>query len=693
MVLAVASMTHAGVAGEPQVLIVELADPPPAFEARSPSNDALLEVRSASRHVRAQQDDLTTRLSQLGPIRVCTRMQALANAIAIELPADTALSAVAALPGVRSVHRAQRYRVHLSQSVVLMGAAGLWSMPIGTNGDDVTIAVIDSGIDPTNPLLAADAIPPTGFPRGDATLTNGKVIVAKAYLPDGVGTPMDENGHGTYIASIAAGNAATLTPIGLLSGIAPNALIGNYRAFDASGSGRSDLVAKAIEDAFLDGFDVANLSFGTPVDFGSDPLLLQVIENATAGGMTVVVSAGNAGPGDQTIEFPGVSQHAITVGASSNAHAFRPAVGIVDTTQPQSMAASFPGQLGAGGNTALPSGDLAMIDVERGCRPVDGASLQGTVALAERGGCSYRRKARAAARAGAVAIVVYNREGSGRRGGDGLVTMNLRGSTIPGLFVGHSGGLSLRGRVGGDPSARVRLSSTSEVPSQPDVVAPFSSRGPSDGPSLKPDVVAPGESIYAAAITTPVERGVSDPSGFTAASGTSQAAAHVSGAVALLRQVHPDWTPEQIKSALIGSAAPVTNDDGSAASILDVGGGRIDVLRASLVPVTVSPPSFTSPFLTSEPDGVVSAVHELRVTNVGPFDQTLTVTGAAVDGRPGLGVEPLAATLSVAAGATAKLQVRVSMAPRMKRGLRTGAVVFTASDGTTVRTPLLAVVR
>src|SRR5262249_34536875 len=212
----------------------------------------------------------------------------------------------------------------------------------------------DSVIDISNRLFAdAGFVAPPGLPIGDASLVNNKVIVAKSFLAGG-GSAADENGHGTNVAGIAAGDFNTATPLGPVSGVAPGAFLGNYRVLDAGGSGSDFLVAQGLEEAVSDGFDIASISLGAPA--GSTLGTLDTaVENAVATGMVVIVAAGNDGDtGGMTIESPGVAPHAITVAASSNGHIVGPTVGVVTpapvssvlqkiiSTQGQTCSVDFP---------------------------------------------------------------------------------------------------------------------------------------------------------------------------------------------------------------------------------------------------------------------------------------------------------------------------------------------------------------
>jgi minor extracellular serine protease Vpr len=125
---------------------------------------------------------------------------------------------------------------------------------------------------------------------------------------------------GTYVAGIAAGDFNTPTPLGPISGVAPGAFLGNYRVLDSAGNGDEALIATALETAFTDGFDIADLSFGAPAT-ATPGILDAAVEVAVVSGMTVVVAAGDDGAkGQMTITSPATALNAISVGASSNAH-------------------------------------------------------------------------------------------------------------------------------------------------------------------------------------------------------------------------------------------------------------------------------------------------------------------------------------------------------------------------------------
>ena len=159
------------------------------------------------------------------------------------------------------------------------------------------------------------------------------MIVARAFVPPGAtwrhaGKPFDpeQSGHGTHVAGIAAGNANVLAEGQRISGIAPRALLGNYKALtiptdaDVGLDGNAPEIVAAIEAAVADGMDVINLSIGEPEIEPSRDLVALALDAAAAAGVVPVVAAGNdyGDYGAGSLSSPGSSADAITVGATSS---------------------------------------------------------------------------------------------------------------------------------------------------------------------------------------------------------------------------------------------------------------------------------------------------------------------------------------------------------------------------------------
>ncbi|MET9339063.1 S8 family serine peptidase [Nonomuraea sp. NPDC003804] len=196
-----------------------------------------------------------------------------------------------------------------------------------------------------------------------------------------------------------------------------------------------------------------------------------------------------------------------------------------------------------------------------------------------------------------------------------------------------------------------------------DAIADFSSRGPRLDDAPKPDLTAPGVGIVAARATgTGMGQPVDEQ--YTAASGTSMATPHVAGAAAILKQRHPEWKAAQIKDALVGSARTV---DGQ--QVDDAGGGRLDVARALRQGVTAT--GVVNLGRHQKGEGTGTAEGTITYTNGTAAPVTLelssTLTGAVLGAR----------NVTVAAGGTAEVQVRVDLA-KLPFGRYGGHVTATA---------------
>jgi serine protease AprX len=159
-------------------------------------------------------------------------------------------------------------------------------------GDDVLIAVLDTGIDDAHVDL------------------DGEVTDEQDFTGTG---PDDRHGHGTHVASIAAGTGDGQSRF---SGVAPAAELMNVKVMDDSGSGRISDAIQGIDYAVNNGADIIVLSLGAETECdGSDPLS-QAADNAVEQGVAVVVSAGNNGPDTETLTAPGCGHKVYTAGAS-----------------------------------------------------------------------------------------------------------------------------------------------------------------------------------------------------------------------------------------------------------------------------------------------------------------------------------------------------------------------------------------
>ncbi len=307
-------------------VVVTLTTPPLAYAGANRKAAATRITSEQRRFVEA----LTRRLPAA---EARWRYRVVANGVAVVVPRRQ-VAALLTLPGVRDVSYGTSYRAALDRSPGQIGAPALWGgAGLPTAGRGMKIGIIDDGVDQRHAFFdpAGYTMPP-GFPKGQTAYTTAKVIVARAFPPPGAtwkhaAKPFDpeQSSHGTHVAGIAAGNYRTLAEDGKrLSGVAPRAFIGNYKALTVptdSGVGLDgnapELVA-AIEAAVTDGMDVINLSLGEPEIEPTRDVVALALDAASAAGVVPVVAAGNDFEefGLGSVSSPGSSARAITVAAA-----------------------------------------------------------------------------------------------------------------------------------------------------------------------------------------------------------------------------------------------------------------------------------------------------------------------------------------------------------------------------------------
>jgi subtilisin family serine protease len=527
---------------------------------------------------------------------------------------DRDAAELARLPGVRSVTPVTIHRMHLDAGPGMIRADAVWNGLPGlgsARGEGIVIGVIDSGINWDHIYFSDDPVQfgyeftnPFGQQLGlcsnPSVACNNKLVGVYDFTTEGT-QGFDTQGHGSHVASIAAGNPVPvpfLGPAVSTSGVAPRANIVSYKACynelpgEEEGDGCTvDALVAALEQAVIDGVDLVNYSIGGPP---GDPWAQSAdLLNFWAAGIPFVSSAGNDGPGFSSISSPANAPWTLAVGSSTHDRwaGFRAlaAVGVssrylVYGTGPELEASllSVPFML---------ADDVA--DDLFACTPFPPDSLDGSVVLIERGGCAFATKVDHAADAGALAVLVFN-----DRPGLPLVMGELEGTTIPAAMMSQAEGLELVEATPAFDDPTVTMTPDQAVLPRPrfaDIVADYSSRGPAIGAGdvMKPNLVAPGgqfidERTAAAGI---LGANIPNENSFILRAGTSFASPHVAGAVALLRQLHPDWTPAMLMSALQTTAAFASVTWlGQSANQFERGAGRVDVERAAraglFLPVT-----------------------------------------------------------------------------------------------------------
>ena len=491
----------------------------------------------------------------------------------------------------------------------LDAAGGLWDQLGGLTGnkkfpgagEGIIIGVVDSGIWPTSKSFSdRDANGKLVYPsisgfKGkcestetvtdgswDANLCNKKLIGARhfnaawggdaaveAERPWEFMSPRDYNGHGTHTTSTAGGNNGVPTTgaaagFGTVSGMAPRARVAMYKALwstqagDTASGFNSDLVA-AIDQAVADGVDVINYSIsGTTTNF-LDPVQVSFLFAADAG-VFVSASAGNSGPTSGTVAHPGPWLTTVAAGTHNRNGEGSVTLGNGTTYTGASFASAVPSTpLIDSVNAGLAGADPAKVELCYSAidnivagvpTPVlDPAKVAGKIVLCKRGTTALVNKSLAVAEATGAGAVIYNDPAGATN------TLALFHS-VPTVHVIAASGAAIKAYIAAQGAAATasiaQATIVFNVPAP--LTATFSSRGPSaaaGGDILKPDVIAPGQDILAA--VSPSINGRD----FDLLSGTSMSAPHVAGVAALLKELHPSWSPMMVKSALMTSGYDV----------------------------------------------------------------------------------------------------------------------------------------
>ncbi|MBM7571282.1 S8 family serine peptidase [Aquibacillus albus] len=437
-------------------------------------------------------------------------------------------------------------------------------------GKGIKIGVVDTGIDHHHPDLKNNF-------KGGYDLVDLDDDPMETIPEQGIPTL-----HGTHVSGIIAAN-------GSMQGVAPEASLYSYRALGPGGMGTSIQVIAAIERAVKDGMDIINLSLGNSVN-GPDWPTSVAVNRAVELGVTVVIANGNSGPSNWTVGSPATASNVISVGASTpplevpylfdSFHEKRIALTPLMGSQPWQLEREYPMVQGGIGNQELPDAD-------------------GKIVLMERGEIPFAEKARLAEQSGAKALIIYNNEDKAFQGSieDGKEPID-----IPVASVSMDDGQWLKEQATEDT-----YYIETKYKKSKDMIAAFSSRGPVTANWwIKPEIVAPG-----AAINSTV------PGGYRELQGTSMAAPHVAGGLALVKQAHPDWSPAKLKGALLTSALPLKNEQ-LLYDPIEQGMGRMQIDKAIHTPLVIYNPLLSFGKVTD-----LSETHmvELELENVTTKEQ------------------------------------------------------------------------
>ncbi|MFO0756191.1 MAG: S8 family serine peptidase [Byssovorax sp.] len=463
-------------------------------------------------------------------------------------------------------------------TALAMSGADIAQGTLGLSGAKIRVGVIDTGIDFDHPDLGGCFGPGCrvafgwdfvgdAFDAGDASTQP---------VPDPV--PDDCAGHGSHVAGIIGANGA-------LHGVAPGVTFGAYRVFGCNGSTDADIMIAAMEKALADGMRVVNMSIGSAFMWPEYPTAVAA-DQLAQDGVVVAVSMGNSGgSGLWSGAAPGVGAEVLGVASFDNTGVAQPAFTVTPdgSSYGYRKAAAAPVAPTAGSAPLLRTGTVA--DVADACDPLPPGSLAGAVALIRRGTCTFYLKTKNAEAAGALAVVIYNNK-PGALNATVAAPAGSPDVVVPVVTISDAKGAAINAQL--DLGSAV-LGWTDQVVSEPNptagLVSAFSSQGLTPELGFKPDLGAPGGSIYS---TLPIESG-----SYGVLSGTSMASPHVAGAAALVLQSDPTLSAAGVRDRLISTAVPRVSPDDAAGLFLEAvtkqGAGMVRVDRAAQVKASVTP--------------------------------------------------------------------------------------------------------
>ncbi|KAK9270459.1 hypothetical protein L1049_026039 [Liquidambar formosana] len=475
-----------------------------------------------------------------------------------------------------------------------------------SHGTDTIIGFVDTGIWPESESFSdkdMGQIPSrwkgSCMEGHDFTTShcNKKLIGARYYNdPDSESTanltPRDSIGHGTHVASTAAGSSVSgASYYGLAVGTAKGGSTGSriaiYKVCSPDGC-RGSAILAAYDDAIADGVDVLSLSLGAnsvvAPEFAHDPIAIGAF-HAVEKGITVVCSAGNDGPSPQTVV--NFAPWILTVAASTIDRDFETDVVLGNNKVIKGEAIHFadiqksPVYPLIYGSSAK-SSSAEEVDA-RNCNTdsLDRDKVKGKIVLCQNEDALYdpKQKLEGVKSSGGIGVILIDdasRSVASTFGSDPMAVITSKDAAEILSYLNSTR----------NPVATILPTITVTKYKPAPVVAYFSSRGPSGTVRnlLKPDIMAPGVDILAAWIGNDTSEALAGkaPPLFNVISGTSMSCPHVSGIAATVKAQNPTWSPSAIRSAIMTTAiqtnnlkAPIATDSGSIGTPYDFGAGEL----------------------------------------------------------------------------------------------------------------------
>ncbi len=766
----------------PVSIILELTDDPAVFAyAQSKDNAGLAKAavvqntRSQLAKVEQAQQQVLNELTKLNVSnRILYRVKNVYNGIALNVDASlvTKLSKIA---GVKAVHFLPSMELTNAVSVPLIGSPEAWTS-YGITGTGIKVGIIDTGIDylhtnfagpgtgyniytDTTPIAVTAAAGVFPGPR----VVGGYDFVGDAYTgsntPQPDPNPLDCNGHGSHVAGISGGsgvnadgttysgpynNSIPFNSLRIGPGNAPGAELYALRVFGCTGS--TNVVTEAIDYAldpngdgdFSDHLDVINMSLGSSNGSNEGPDAV-ASNNASVGGIVVVASAGNANDNYYVLGTPSSATRAISVAASVDStdvvDSFNiNAPAVISGTYPAnlSVAYNYAANPATTGNVVYPSPSALPADTDQtGCAPFSAAAsavISGNIVLLDwilPGETTFRcgsvARGNNAIAAHAKGVILVDNTGP-------IIGSSITGvAAIPEVITNKPSGDAIKGQLTPGVVSSVvatlgnfRATGKIVIPGRTDTLTDFTSRGPAIGNALKPDITAPGYTIFSTNSGTG-NQGLNE-------SGTSQASPQVAGVIALLREKNPSWTVEELKALVMNTAnhdlfTGITQTSTTKYAPARIGAGRVDTSLA--ISNTVVAYNAGNPGAVSVSFGAVEVnsntftqTRTIHVVNKSNTATSYTASYISATDVPGITYSfPDGTNVNLAANGVANIRVQLNgnvsqMAnvrdvtvsptqltadgfnqPRQWLNEASGNVVLTPASGTSLRVPVWAAVR
>ncbi|CAI9086837.1 OLC1v1020756C1 [Oldenlandia corymbosa var. corymbosa] len=668
-------------------LVLMEGDPVAFHQQGKPHPNSEASKAMHAKHLINSHDEFLQKALDVGSYTKLYSFKHIVNGFAVHTT-PTQVDRIKNASGVKLVEKDRRVKQMTTYTPEFLGLPSVWTQEGGDRnaGEGVVIGVIDSGINPIHPSFAPDHDPTDpytskpphfsgicqGGPLFPETSCNGKIVSARFFSAGAEATgklnssadfhsPYDAVGHGSHVASIAAGNHGVPVVVdgfyyGRASGMAPRARIAVYKAIYPSIGALSDVLA-AIDQAVLDGVDIITLSIGPDEPPADTVTFLGMYDifmlAANKAGKFVVQAVGNTGPGPYTV-------------VSYSPWAFGVAASETDRNYPGTLILGN-GQKISGVGLSGPSFGQGLLQhklvLAKDAVRADGDFPKTSEYLEE---CQHPEALVPEVVLGSVVICTFS---DGFYNGTSTLTAVIQtakslgfmgfvlvsnpkygdfiAEAIPFLVSGimiprtkdaqvisrYYDQQTIRDKSGCviryDGRASIGEGRTASYAGRAPIISRFSARGPDYKDRnrtavdvLKPDILAPGHQIWGAwnpmSVSDPILAGQN----FALQSGTSMATPHIAGIAAILKQNHTTWTPSMIASAMSTTATKYDNqgdiimargyeiDSLYTAAPFGFGSGHVDPSRA-IDPGLVFPAGYGDyvSFLCSLPNVDPSSIH------------------------------------------------------------------------------------